>query len=396
MDTQRLLKLTREGDTEAGRTLALQSQRTGSHALLWQAWDNLWRHGAEAQKEIAWAALERGVPPIVQACWELREQIRGSQKQLKGVLEFSHDKGFPTMASVRHHPDLFDEFPENAGRLMRIPGEVLAIVRGRADEYARQRKLIQKHYQEAEQDRTTFQVMNAEVRPDGPVEMDIQFSPMVPISSGPEIPISSIRERRFAMEELMLSPSKDSWIPTTESPKARLLHLCYGIAKACNDHKLALEVLPQACGEKWKKNLAEAWTREMYQESRARVVPTAAVVLFTEGPMTPQELEKRMVEDWKPTMMESAYGCFEELKEASWEGGGVFTTDEQGRVYPDQFWTFPLWRNLSKPPSLSGRITSLMTHMVQPLRSRRDYTSIGREIFKVETLPSGALPIYGK
>jgi hypothetical protein len=34
--------------------------------------------------------------------------------------------------------------------------------------------------------------------------------------------------------------------------------------------------------------------------------------------------------------------------------------------------------------------------MVQPLRLRRDYTSVGRKTFLVEQLPDGALPIYDK
>lgn len=34
--------------------------------------------------------------------------------------------------------------------------------------------------------------------------------------------------------------------------------------------------------------------------------------------------------------------------------------------------------------------------MIQPLRKRRDYTSVGRKAFYVEQLPDGALPIYDK
>ncbi len=34
--------------------------------------------------------------------------------------------------------------------------------------------------------------------------------------------------------------------------------------------------------------------------------------------------------------------------------------------------------------------------MIQPLRSRRDYTAVGRKTFLVEQLPDGALPIYDK
>lgn len=38
----------------------------------------------------------------------------------------------------------------------------------------------------------------------------------------------------------------------------------------------------------------------------------------------------------------------------------------------------------------------LAASMIQPLRSRRDYTSVGRRTFLVEQLPDGALPIYDK
>jgi len=38
----------------------------------------------------------------------------------------------------------------------------------------------------------------------------------------------------------------------------------------------------------------------------------------------------------------------------------------------------------------------LASSMIQPLRRRRDYTSIGRKAFYVEPLPDGALPIYDK
>ena len=41
----------------------------------------------------------------------------------------------------------------------------------------------------------------------------------------------------------------------------------------------------------------------------------------------------------------------------------------------------------------SGR-QKLAASMVQPLRFRRDYTSVGRRAFLVEQLPDGALPIY--
>lgn len=38
----------------------------------------------------------------------------------------------------------------------------------------------------------------------------------------------------------------------------------------------------------------------------------------------------------------------------------------------------------------------LAVSMIQPLRRRRDYTSVGRKAFFVEQLPDGALPIYDK
>jgi len=38
----------------------------------------------------------------------------------------------------------------------------------------------------------------------------------------------------------------------------------------------------------------------------------------------------------------------------------------------------------------------LAASMVQPLRFRRDYTSVGRRAFLVEQLPDGALPVYDK
>jgi len=43
----------------------------------------------------------------------------------------------------------------------------------------------------------------------------------------------------------------------------------------------------------------------------------------------------------------------------------------------------------------SGR-QRLAASMIQPLRRRRDYTSVGRKAFYVEQLPDGALPIYDK
>lgn len=45
--------------------------------------------------------------------------------------------------------------------------------------------------------------------------------------------------------------------------------------------------------------------------------------------------------------------------------------------------------------SASGR-AKLAASMTQPLRLRRDYTSVGRKTFLVEQLPDGALPIYDK
>ncbi len=45
--------------------------------------------------------------------------------------------------------------------------------------------------------------------------------------------------------------------------------------------------------------------------------------------------------------------------------------------------------------STKGR-ARLAASMIQPLRRRRDYTSVGRKAFFVEELPDGALPIYDK
>ena len=45
--------------------------------------------------------------------------------------------------------------------------------------------------------------------------------------------------------------------------------------------------------------------------------------------------------------------------------------------------------------SPEGR-AKLAASMQQPLRARRDYTSVGRKAFLVEQLPDGALPIYDK
>ena len=38
----------------------------------------------------------------------------------------------------------------------------------------------------------------------------------------------------------------------------------------------------------------------------------------------------------------------------------------------------------------------LAASMIQPLRRRRDYASVGRKAFYVENLPDGALPVYDK
>lgn len=38
----------------------------------------------------------------------------------------------------------------------------------------------------------------------------------------------------------------------------------------------------------------------------------------------------------------------------------------------------------------------LAASMIQPLRDRRDYSSVGRKTFLVEQIPDGALPIYDK
>ena len=43
----------------------------------------------------------------------------------------------------------------------------------------------------------------------------------------------------------------------------------------------------------------------------------------------------------------------------------------------------------------AGR-AKLAASMIQPLRLRRDYTSVARMAFLVEQLPDGALPIYDK
>jgi hypothetical protein len=44
----------------------------------------------------------------------------------------------------------------------------------------------------------------------------------------------------------------------------------------------------------------------------------------------------------------------------------------------------------------AGGRAKLASSMTQPLRLRRDYTSVGRKTFLVEQLPDGALPIYDK
>ena len=44
----------------------------------------------------------------------------------------------------------------------------------------------------------------------------------------------------------------------------------------------------------------------------------------------------------------------------------------------------------------TGGRAKLAASMTQPLRLRRDYTSVGRKTFLVEQLPDGALPIYDK
>jgi len=43
-----------------------------------------------------------------------------------------------------------------------------------------------------------------------------------------------------------------------------------------------------------------------------------------------------------------------------------------------------------------GGRAKLAASMIQPLRTRRDYSSVGRRTFLVEQLPDGALPIYDK
>jgi len=45
--------------------------------------------------------------------------------------------------------------------------------------------------------------------------------------------------------------------------------------------------------------------------------------------------------------------------------------------------------------SARGR-SSLAAAMAEPIRTRMDYTAVGRSTFLVERLPEGALPIYGE
>ena len=51
---------------------------------------------------------------------------------------------------------------------------------------------------------------------------------------------------------------------------------------------------------------------------------------------------------------------------------------------------------LSQNIRTAGGRQKLAASMIQPLRRRRDYTSVGRKAFYVEQLPDGALPIYDK
>lgn len=51
---------------------------------------------------------------------------------------------------------------------------------------------------------------------------------------------------------------------------------------------------------------------------------------------------------------------------------------------------------ISKHIKTAAGRARLAASMIQPLRSRRDYTSVGRRTFLVEQLPDGALPIYDK
>ena len=51
---------------------------------------------------------------------------------------------------------------------------------------------------------------------------------------------------------------------------------------------------------------------------------------------------------------------------------------------------------LSKYVKTAAGRQKLAASMIQPLRKRRDYSSVGRKAFYVEQLPDGALPIYDK
>lgn len=51
---------------------------------------------------------------------------------------------------------------------------------------------------------------------------------------------------------------------------------------------------------------------------------------------------------------------------------------------------------LSKHVKTAAGRQKIAASMIQPLRKRRDYTSVGRKAFYVEQLPDGALPIYDK
>lgn len=51
---------------------------------------------------------------------------------------------------------------------------------------------------------------------------------------------------------------------------------------------------------------------------------------------------------------------------------------------------------MSKHVRTAAGRSRLAASMIQPLRRRRDYTSVGRKAFYVEDLPDGALPIYDK
>lgn len=51
---------------------------------------------------------------------------------------------------------------------------------------------------------------------------------------------------------------------------------------------------------------------------------------------------------------------------------------------------------LSKHVKTAAGRQRIAASMIQPLRKRRDYTSVGRRGFYVEQLPDGALPIYDK